>query len=134
MRKKNSRCDFSSQRSMALLNNFRAYLAEQSFISAQKAFNYAANAPAPRFWVSEARATLIISALLKGKDLTEGMYPEKRKMYLEILRRVKEMQAENPSMPIGDIVFEVVNSPAPSSYLTWDRAKRYINKAKKGIL
>lgn len=131
MRKKNSVCDFASQRSEALLYNFRQYLAAQSQISAIKAFHHAAEAPAPRFWVSEVRATRVIYNLLKGIDLTEGMLPEKRRMYQEILRRVKEAMEKDPGLPLGDIVFDVVNSPAPSSYLGWDRAMRLINKAKK---
>lgn len=126
MRKKNCKAEFSSQRSQALLLNFRRSLAQQSRISSKKAFQDAAEMPAPRFWVTEARATKVISALLKGVDLTEGMYPEKRKMYLEILARVKQRLALNPTEPLGDIVFDIVNSPAPSSYMTPDRAYRII--------
>lgn len=126
-------CEFSTHRSEVLLRNFRESISRQSRISAKKAFREAAESPAPRFWVSEARATRIITSLLKGVDLTEGMYTEKRKMYCEILRRVKEALHSDPERAIGDIVFEVVNSPAPSSYLTWDRAAKLIYKAKRKI-
>ena len=128
MRKKNSIAEFTSERSECLLRNFRESLARQSKISINRALKDAAEGPAPRFWVSEARATRIIMQLLKGDDLTQGMYPEKRKMYLEILRRVKEIKEKNPEIPVGDIVFDIVNSPAPSSYLTPDRAYRYISQ------
>lgn len=119
--------DFSTQRSELLLKNFRESLARQSVISIKRAFHEAASAPAPRFWVSEARATRIISAMMKGGDPTEGMYEEKKKMYQEIYRRVKEIRKRNPSRPLGDIVFEVVNSEAPSSYLSAFRAGRIIS-------
>lgn len=131
MRKKNSIPEFSTQRSKSLLQNFRASLAVQSQISLIKAFKMAAECPAPRFWVSEARATQIISSLLKGDILLEDMYPEKSKMYGEILRRVQEIRTRHPEMPLGDIVFEVVNSPAPSSYLSWHRAAKIIYSFKK---
>lgn len=64
--------------------------------------------------------------MMKGVDLTENMYAEKRRMYREIFQRVKEIRDRNPDLPLGDIVFDVVNSEAPSSYITPDRAYRLI--------
>ena len=133
MRKLHSTSEFNSQRSECLLRNFRQSLAVQSRISMARAFRDAAEAPAPRFWVSEARATHIITQILKGVDLLEGMMPQKRKMYEEILRRVKETMDVSPSTPVGDIVFNIVNSPAPSSYMTPDRAYRLIYHYKKSL-
>lgn len=130
MRKKNSICEFRDQRSRLLLENFRMSIARQSHISFLKAFKEAAEAPAPRFWVSEARATRIIAMMLKGSDPLDGMRSAKRQMYLEIFRRVKEMMAERPGQPLGDIVFEVVNSEAPESYIDWQWAQRLILKEK----
>lgn len=130
MRKKNSKPEFSSERNELLLKHFRESLARQSVISAQRAFGDAANAPAPRFWVSEARAVRVINSMLKGENPTEDMYPEKREMYLEIYRRVLKMRKENPEMPIGDIVFTVVNNPAPKSYISWQRARQLVESAK----
>ena len=128
MKKPNAKCEFSSQRSHCLLQNFRESIARQSVISIKKAFQDASSAPAPRFWVSEARATRIISLMLKDKeDVLSAMLPEKRRMYVEIFRRVKKMMKENPEMPLGDIVFEVVNSKAPESYISWHYASILVN-------
>lgn len=118
MKKPNCICEFSTQRSQLLIKNFREALARQSKISAAIAFKDAAEAPVPRFWVSEARAARIVNALFQGVDLLENMHPNKKEMYLEIFRRVKEIKKKNPSMAIGDIVFEVVNNPAPKSYIS----------------
>ena len=131
MRKKNATCEFASERSETLIRNYRQSLAIQSQISLQKAFKDAAEAPAPRFWVTEARAMRVITSLLQGVDLTEGMFPEKRKMYREIYRRVLELRRERPDAPLGDIVFDVVNSPAPSSYISPHRAANIIYRFKK---
>lgn len=128
MKKPNSTCEFNSERSELLLRNFRESIARQSQISLAKAFREAVDAPAPRFWVSEARAMRVVSLLIKGIDATEGMLPEKREMFLEIFRRVKEIKNRNPFMPLGDIVFEVVNSPAPRSYITPAYAAKIIRK------
>ena len=121
--------EFASERSEVLIRHYRESLARQSVISAQRAFQDAAEAPAPRFWVTEARAMRVISMMRKSHDILEGMHPQKQRMYKEIYRRVMKMKAENPSMPLGDIVFEVVNNPAPSSYLTWRWCRKIIRKS-----
>lgn len=108
------------------MQNFRASIARQSQISFARAFKDAAEAPAPRFWVSEARATRIISLMLKGENPLDGMRKEKREMYLEIFSRVKVIRESNPGLPLGDIVFEVVNSEAPRSYIHPAWAQRLI--------
>ena len=132
MRKKNSNAEFASERSELLLRNFRESIRRQSIISAKRAFCEAADMPAPRFWVTEARATRIIRGMIRGEDPTDGMNIEKKAMYQEIFNRVMKMKKENPEMAIGDIVFTVVNNPAPHSYLSWQRARGIISKAKRG--
>ena len=125
-----SACEFASERSELLLRNFRESLARQSKISLQKAFHEAANAPAPRFWVSEARAMRVISFMMKGEDVLDGMHTEKQQMYKEIYRRVMKIKSSEPDKPLGDIVFDVVNDTAPRSYLTPGYAQKLIYHAK----
>ena len=128
MKKKNSRCEFASERSEALLRNFRESIARQSRISIRRAFSDAVEAPAPRFWVSEARTMRVITMMLKGMDILDSMRPEKRRMYEEIYRRVMKQKEEHPDMPLGDIVFDVVNSPAPRSYMSVRYAAKIIKR------
>ena len=126
MKKKNSVCEFASERSESLIRNYRESLARQSQISIKKAFEDSVESPAPRFWVSEARAMRVITMLMKGKEILEEMHTEKQKMYLEIYRRVKELKEKNPSVPLGDILFDVINNEAPRSYLSATYAARII--------
>ena len=132
MKKVNAISEFSSQRSELLLKNFRESLARQSVIDRMKAFHEASEAPAPRFWVSDTRAAIIISRMMKGDDVLSGMQPGKRKMYLEIYKRVKELRAERPKAPLGDLVFEVVNSPAPCSYLAANTVRNILSMRRVG--
>ena len=131
MRKKDSIAEFSAERSECLLRNFRESLARQSKISVARAFGDAVDAPAPRFWVSEVRALKIVRRMLNGDDPTGAMNREKVRMYHEIFKRVLERMEKEPETPLGDIVFDVVNSPAPSSYLEPTTAKRIINSLRK---
>ena len=130
MRKINSVSEFCKERSEVLLRNFRESIARQSQISVVRAFKDAVEAPAPRFWVSEARATAVIRKMLAGEDPTLTMYEEKARMYREIYDRVKILREIEPESTLGDLVFRVVNEEAPASYMSIERAKKIINKAR----
>lgn len=131
MKHKNSVSDFTSERNVFLLNRFREQLASQSKISLSNAFEGAAAQPAPRFWVSEARAAAVIGKFLRGEDPTACMYDEKREMYREIWQRFLALRGENPDESIGKLVFTIVNSPAPRSYMSGARAKIVIYGQKR---
>ena len=133
MRKRNSNAEFSSQRSRFLLKNFRESIARQSQISLRHELRETADAPAPRFWVTEARAVRVVAAMMAGQDVTDSMLPQKREMYAEIFKRVTKLKDQKPWMPLGDLVFEVVNGSAPHSYITPDRVYTIIRKAKKSL-
>lgn len=127
MKKQNSVSEFTRERNQVLLENFRSAIARQSRIAVIKAFGSAVAAPAPRFWVSEQRAAAVIGKMLAGEDVTKGMYEEKRKMYEEIFERFMEVKEQHPLRTIYDIVSEIVNQPAPSSYMSAYRARNIIN-------
>lgn len=87
--------------------------------------------PAPRFWVSEARAAAIMGKMMSDEKYVEGMNEEKREMYREIYRRFSKIRRQCPEMSISDIVFDVVNEEAPRSYLSWQRVCSIVNKEKR---
>ncbi len=134
MKKKNSVSDFTSERNAALVANFRKNLVAQSQISIDSAIKGAAQAPAPRFWVSEQRAAVVIARMLKAdlaspeasEAILQTMFEEKREMYREIYARVKALMESRPFMGMTEAVIEVINQPAPRSYMSWQRAKGVI--------
>lgn len=133
MKKINSTAEFEAFRRKFLLENFRRVLASQSQIAIANAFQTTADSPAPRFWVSEARAAAVIGKMLAGEDPTTEMFEAKKEMYREIFRRFAKIRGENPSMSISEIVFEVVNGAAPKSYLSWHRVRSIIYKEQKRL-
>lgn len=126
MRKKNAVCDFDSDRRRFILKCFRSAIAAQSVTDRNKAFHIASSAPAPRFWVSEARAAAVIGKMLAGDDPTPSMNPEKGEMYREIFARFLEAREYRPDDSIADILFDVVNTEAPRSYLSWQRTRSLV--------
>ena len=87
------------------------------------------NMPSERFWVSEERASIVISDMLKGRSI-ENMNENKREMYEEIYRRVQELKKEYPNATVYELVSQVVEGPAPKFYLTPKSAKVIISKIK----
>lgn len=82
-----------------------------------------------RFWVSEERATIVVSEILRGGDLNRIIgTPTKRRMYIEIVKRVKSEIKKNPGVKLREIVYDVVDSPAPEFYITPGTAKVIISK------
>lgn len=114
-----------------LIANFHRHLARQSQITLDKAFKGAVGDEAPRFWVSEHRAAVVIARMLKGEADLSAMYEEKREMYLEIFRRVLILREKLPDAPVCQLVEEVVNQSAPCSYMSWQRAKSIIYKERR---
>lgn len=86
--------------------------------------------PTRRFWISESRAAIVISAMMKG-DTLENMGPLKREMYNEIYSRVIKLREKKPDLPIIQLVEMVVEQPAPKFYLTPGSAKVLICKIRK---
>lgn len=120
--------EYEKERNEDLLRAYR--LCEVRHLCKQSIYAMTVQMPARRFWVSEERATVVISQMLRGKPLRR-MRPNKRKMFAEIYRRVLLLMTEKPDEPIAHLVFEVVNSPAPKFYLTPSSAKIIICKIKR---
>lgn len=133
MRKPKSVAEFSDQRNQFLLKNFREAIAVQSKIDLSNAFKTSTRIPAPRFWVSEQRAAGVVGKMLAGHDPTADMYEEKREMYREIFRRFMKLREERPEESIYQLVFEVVNNPAPRSYISEERARKLIYVERRTI-
>ena len=123
---------FTHKRNRELKRAFRQVLSHKKYFNIKKDFELVVNMPCSRFWVSEERATAVISSMLRGRPILDTMRPTKREMFLEIFRRVEEKQKEFPDMPLCDIVFFVVNSPAPKFYMKPKHASDTMYKIKRG--
>lgn len=111
----------------------RAYhklISASDFICLPHIYKEVVNLPSARFWVSEERAAIVISSMMKGNRLLD-MRPTKREMFKEIYRRAMLLKKEQPALSVYDIAFKVVRQPAPRFYITPGYAKSIIFYAKK---
>lgn len=88
-----------------------------------------AESPSSRFWVSEERASIVVSAMLAGKPLPR-MNKNKLEMFKEIFTRFLQLKKIFPKRSVYDLVFDIVNQPAPKFYMTPRTVGEYINRIK----
>lgn len=122
--------EYEEERNMDLMRAYREQLASHENKDIQSVFNRVVEMPSKRFWVSEERAAIVISEMIRGKGLKiKGKV--KREMYHEIFRRVNGLKEKHPDKSVYDLTFMVVTGPAPKFYLTPGSAKVIIHKVKK---
>lgn len=129
MKKKYSHFEYEEERNEDLMRAYREVRDKNPDMKARDIDEAVSRMPSKRFWVSEERASIVISAMLKGRKY-EKMGKTKREMYDEILRRVVELRRQMPDETLSEIVFRVVNSPAPKFYLTPGSIRILIHKIK----
>lgn len=123
--------DFTRERNADLMRVYRDRLAEASFIVMPVIFQLVADSPTSRFWVSEERAAIVISAMAAGKPMPR-MRSNKREMFEEIYRRYLLMREDYPDKSVYELVTKIVNQPAPKFYLTPRTVGEFIYRIKNG--
>lgn len=123
--------DFTKQRNADLMRAFRRQLAAADFIVMPDIFELVAESPSARFWVSEERAAIVISAMAAGKPMPR-MRSNKREMFEEIYRRFLVARNNNPGKTVYELVADIVNQPAPKFYLTPRTVGEFIYRIKNG--
>ena len=127
VKKHGSVCDYIEQRDKELYHRYREALASAQTIHLDELLLNVINSPTSRLWLSEYRATEVVKELIRNGG--RAKYHQKRgEMYREVWRRYKALAAKRPNDSIEDIVYDAVNSPANSFYLTIGSAKVIICK------
>lgn len=124
--------EFTRDRNDDLMRAYRHQIGRARHIRMRDVSHAIVNMPSARFWVSEERATIVVSALMAGRDLPPNMRPTKCEMFSEIYRRVLRLRHRRPTASIFELVCEVVNSPAPKFYMLPRSAMDIIYKIKNG--
>lgn len=132
MKKHGSISDFVPARNRELLHAYRKVLEKRKFFDIDKDFADVVNTPCSRYWISEERAAIVISSMLKGSNILDTMRPTKREMFLEIFFKTYIVLHEHPDWTLRDCVFDVVNSPARKFYMKPRHAREILYRMKKG--
>lgn len=131
MKHKGALMEYSKERSDDLMRAYDEYLLSCRYIRMNEVYTNVVNMPSRRFWVSDIRAALVVSAITRGEARLDKMCQSKREMYEEIYRRVCLMREQYPEKTTSELCAMVVMQPAPKFYLTSGSAKIMICKSRK---
>lgn len=131
MKHKGSIMEFSEERISDLMRAYDEYITSCDYIRMPDVYHHIVNMPSRRFWVSDIRAALVVSAIMRGEARLDEMWPLKKEMYLEIYKRVIELAKRNPHKSTSELCSIVVSQPAPKFYLTPGSAKMMVCKVRK---
>ncbi len=123
--------EFTRERNEDLMRVYREKISEASIIVMPVIFELVAQSPSSRFWVSEERAAIVISAMAAGRPMPR-MRKNKREMFEEIFRRFVVMHEQQPDKSVYELVALIVNQPAPKFYLTARTVGEFIYRIKNG--
>ncbi|MCD8388117.1 MAG: hypothetical protein LUD17_14725 [Bacteroidales bacterium] len=126
MRKPGSVTEFAAERDAALVEAYRQEMIAAKVFNTRAAAQAVVRRPAQRFWVSEERAAVVVSRMMRGESPLARMSHTKKRMYQEIYVRVMSLAALNPRASLADLVRQVVYQPAPEHYLQPSRALQII--------
>lgn len=122
--------EYSKERTDDLMRAYEEYISTCNYIRMPDVYNNVVNMPASRFWVSDIRAALVMSAMMRGEADLDSMWPMRKEMYEEIYRRVIELRKKHPTLSTYELCSIVVQQQAPKFYLTAGSAKMIICKAR----
>lgn len=131
MKHKGAKMEYSDERICDLMRAYDEYISSCDYIRMPEVYNTIVNMPSQRFWVSDIRAALVVSAMMRGEAKLDEMWPLKKEMYKEIYRRVLVLRDEHPELSTSELCSIVVAQPAPKFYLTPGSAKMMVCKARK---
>lgn len=130
MKHKGSVCDYKNERNKDLFRAYRQLLETERVINPKTFFKKLVRMPSKRFWVSEERASVVLSVMLQEKQ-PQAIIRNRKEMFREIYKRAIRLMKKEPELSISEVARRVVNQQAPKFYLSPKSAKYIIFYEKK---
>lgn len=130
MKHKGSVCDYKNERNEDLFRAYRQLLETERVINPKTFFKKLVRMPSKRFWVSEERASVVLSVMLQEKQ-PQAIIRNRKEMFREIYKRAIRLMKKEPELSISEVARRVVNQQAPKFYLSPKSAKYIIFYEKK---
>lgn len=131
MKQRGSQFEYQEERDADLMKVYNEILEKEKFpFHLMDVMKKVVHHSSKAFWVSTQRAFNVISRMRRGED-PELKCENKRLMFEEIYRRVRELEDKHPEERLFLLVEQVVFTEAPSFYMTPASAKVIIHKIKK---
>lgn len=125
MKKPRASIDFAKAREKEIVSAFRRLLPRLQHIVVRDVAALVAALPSPRYWVSEERAAIVLSRMLRGQPLGP-MRPLRLAMFRELRSAFESVRHRHPRLPYLEAVHMAVNSPASSFFMAPETVAKII--------
>ena len=125
--------ELTQSQARALYGVYKKGLEEGRFSSLSNAAEWVRRQPAPCFYISSKRASILVGMIQSGVSLLNQGY-NMRRMAWQLFRKYKEYRKENPDTDLSRerILELIVDSPAPEFYLSAEAVRHILfNEIKK---
>lgn len=140
-KKKGSICDYKEERDAFLFKTYKRLIREvdsihmfcrtrngnHSTLIPTRLPEEIAKTPAPRYWISENRASFVVSAMEKGIEMP-NIIPCRKRLYEHLYKLYKEEKNKHPQRSTYSIMSEIVYSPAPESFVSPASVATFISR------
>lgn len=127
MKGKGSICWMTEERDLSVIQVYQSMLRELGFsVSRRELYRRVASHKTSRFWVVPSSAKRTLYRMMYGVPI-KNQSPERKRMYSEILARVRDCMMNDHAMTLSRAINHVILQPAPEFYLSPGTVKRIIN-------
>lgn len=123
MKKKGSISDCHAERDAELR---KAFFSQEIYSTSDAVIKQTLKTPTSRFWVDPDRARDVISRIEKDPESISGMHPERKRMYMALYEKYRNLQMQFPSFSKIKTVSMAIYSGAPEFFLGISTARRII--------
>lgn len=131
MKRPGTKIEYSEERVRDLMRAHDEYIDTCKHISMVDLYKAIVDKPSKRFWVSETRCAIVVSAMMRGEDVLDAMWPTKREMFQELYDRVMVLKKLYPDKTMIELCTMAIYQEAPKFYLSPGTAKVMISKYRK---
>lgn len=131
MKQPGTKIEYSEERVRDLMRVHDEYIDTCKHIRMTELYKTIVDKPSKRFWVSETRCALVVSAMIRGEDILDSMWPTKKEMFQELYNRVVVLKKLYPDKTMIELCTMAIYQEAPKFYLSPGTAKVMISKYKK---
>lgn len=123
MKKKGSISDCHAERDAELR---KAFFSQEIYSTSDAVIKQTLKTPTSRFWVDPDRARDVISRIEKDPESISGMHPERKRMYMALYEKYRNLRMQFPSFSKIKTVSMAIYSGAPEFFLGISTARRII--------
>ncbi len=131
MKHKGSCFEYEEQRNNDLMRAYRHQVNSCPLID-KSIYRRIVDMPSCRFWVSEERAKVVISAMMRGVPIHQIVKrPTSQEMFTEIHANVISLRELHPHLSLSELVFMACSMPASKFFMTPLSALVIISRIKR---